>query len=129
MLKTNPEKSLYDLLFSGYIGEEQAIEFGNFIALKDDVPDLGDIFSGKKVDVPESVGICYATICALLGAMSDATDEVIHDYFDNALAYIEQFPSPEFAIMFVRQITSKRDELKESKRFVDFKVENQDLEL
>lgn len=129
MLKTNPDKSLYDLLFSGYIGEEQAIEFGNFIALKDDVPDLGDILSGKKVEVPDSVGVCYATICALLGAMSEAKDEVIHDYFKNAVAYVEGFPTPEFAIMFVRQITSKREELRESKTFVDFKVANQDLEL
>ena len=128
-LKTEPPKHLYQEGFATDVGEEQAIEFSTFLSLKDDVPDLGDILTGKKVDVPESVGICYATICALLGAMSDAKDEVIHDYFDNALAYIEQFPSPEFAIMFVRQITSKRDELKESKRFVDFKVENQDLEL
>ena len=128
-LKTEPPKSLFQDLFKCDVGEEQAIEFSTFLSLKDDVPHLGDILSGKKVDVPDGVGICYATICALLGAMSDANDEVIHDYFDNALAYVEQFPSPEFAIMFVRQITSKRVELKESKRFVDFKVENQDLEI
>ena len=61
--------------------------------------------------------------------MSEAKDEVIHDYFENAVAYVEGFPTPEFAIMFVRQITSKREELRESKTFVDFKVANQDLEL
>ena len=129
MLKTDPDKGLYDLLFSGYIGEEQAIEFSTFLSLKDDVPNLRDILSGAKVDVPDEVGICYATICALLGAMADAKDEVIHDYFDNALAFINRFPTPEFAIMFVRQITSKRVELKESETFIAFKVLNKDLEI
>jgi len=129
MLKTDPDKGLYDLLFSGYIGEEQAIEFSTFLSLKDDVPNLRDILSGAKVDVPDEVGICYATICALLGAMADAKDEVIHDYFDNALAFVNRFPTPEFAIMFVRQITSKRVELKESETFIAFKVLNKDLEI
>tara|TARA_R100000655_G_scaffold21305_1_gene43701 strand:+ start:1353 stop:2402 length:1050 start_codon:yes stop_codon:yes gene_type:complete len=128
-LKTEPPKSLWQETFKCDVGEEQAIEFSTFLSLKDDVPNLGDILSGKKVDVPDSVGVCYATICALLGVMSEANDEVIHDYFKNAVAYVEGFPTPEFAIMFVRQITSKREELRESKTFVDFKVANQDLEL
>jgi len=128
-LKTGLPKELYQEGFKCDVGLEQAIEFSTFLSLKDDVPNLRDILSGAKVDVPDEVGICYATICALLGAMSDAKDEVIHDYFDNALAFVNRFPTPEFAIMFVRQITSKRVELKESETFIAFKVLNKDLEI
>ena len=129
MLKTDPDKDLYELLFSGYIGEEQTMEFINFLSLKNDVPNLSAILSGKAVDVPDGAGLCYATICALLGVIAEAKDSVVHDYFKNASSFVELFPTPEFAIMFVRQIVNKRPELKESKTFIDFKISNQDLEM
>jgi len=128
-LKTDPPKDLYQLLFATDIGEEQAIEFSTFLSLKDDVPNLKAILTGKKVDVPDKAGLCYATICAILSVMKDAKDSVIHDYFSNALKYIERMPTPEFGILFVRQIANARAEVKESKTFVDFKVANQDLEI
>jgi len=129
MLKTDPDKDLYELLFSGYIGEEQTMEFINFLSLKNDVPNLSAILSGKAVDVPDGAGLCYATICALLGVIGEAKDSVVHDYFKNASSFVELFPTPEFSIMFVRQIVNKRPELKESKTFIDFKISNQDLEM
>ena len=128
-LKTDPPKDLYQLLFATDIGEEQAIEFSTFLSLKDDVPNLKAILTGKKVDVPDKAGLCYATICAILSVMKDAKDSVIHDYFSNALAYIERMPTPEFGILFVRQIANARAEVKESDSFVKFKVANQDLEI
>ena len=129
VLNTDPPKELYNLLFAGFIGAEQAIEFSTFLSLKDDVPDLKAILTGKKVDVPDKAGLCYATICAILSVMKDAKDSVIHDWFSNALAYIERMPTPEFGILFVRQIANARAEVKESDSFVKFKVANQDLEI
>ena len=105
------------------------MEFINFLSLKNDVPNLSAILSGKAVDVPDGAGLCYATICALLGVIAEAKDSVVHDYFKNASSFVELFPTPEFAIMFVRQIVNKRPELKESKTFIDFKISNQDLEM
>ena len=129
VLNTDPPKELYNLLFAGFIGAEQAIEFSTFLSLKDDVPDLKAILTGKKVDVPDKAGLCYATICAILSVMKDAKDSVIHDWFSNALAYIERMPTPEFGILFVRQIANARAEIRESDCFIKFKVANQDLEI
>ena len=49
------------------------------------------------------VVVCmYATVCALVSVYKEAKMIELHDYFANALDYIEKFPTPEFGIFFVK---------------------------
>ena len=73
-LKTNPSDDLKQLICECDIGETASIEFMSFLSLKNDVPDLDRIVKGLEVDVPDSGGICYATICALVTVIKEAND-------------------------------------------------------
>lgn len=127
-LKTNPESHLIQDLATCDVGEIQAIEFANFLSLMNDVPNLEKIVKGEEVEVVDEVGICYATAVALVNVIKEAKDKVVYSYFENALAYIKQFATPEFAIFFVRQSVANRDILVDSSAFAEFKVEHQDIE-
>jgi hypothetical protein len=127
-LKTNPSKDLYQTIATCDVGELQAIEFVNFISLMEDVPNLTDILKGKDVDIVDDAGICYATCIALLDRVVNAKDKEVHDFFENALAYVRKFPTVEFAIFFVRQAVARREELKDSSVYGSFKVEHSNVE-
>ena len=62
-LKTNPPEEIKQLICEGDIGETGAIEFMSFLSLKNDVPNLEDIVEGKDVEIPDSGGLMYATVC------------------------------------------------------------------
>ena len=127
-LKTNPSKDMYQNIAQCDVGETTAIEFANFVSLVDDVPNLTGILKGKDVEVIDDHGLCYATCIALLDRIVNASKKEVYSFFENALAYVKQFNTPEFAIFFVRQAVTKREELKETSVFAEFKVENKDLE-
>ena len=128
-LKTNPDKVLFQMIAETDVGETAAIEFCTFISLKDEVPSLEAILSGEDVPIADNIGLMYATIVALVTVMKEAGDLKISDYFRNALAYVEKFPTPEYAIFFVRSIVSARPTLKETSTFSEFKVKYQELEV
>ena len=128
-LKTEPPKQLMQKLFEGDVGQASSIELMNFISLKNDVPNLGDICKGKDVDIVDSAGLCYATTIALVNVISQASEDNAYDYFDNALNYIKQLATIEFSIFFVRKLTSLKSELKDTDTYSKFKIENQDLEI
>jgi hypothetical protein len=127
-LKVNSDKNIIQSLARCDVGELTAIEFANFITLLEDVPNLSQILKGDDVEVVDGGGICYATSIALLDRIVDAKEKDVHDWFENALAYIKKFSTPEFSIFFVRQCVAQREELKESSAYVTFKVENKNLE-
>jgi hypothetical protein len=110
------------------VGEKQAIEFNNFLVLLNDVPNLSDIVTGAEVEVVDDVGLCYATSVALLDVIANASEADVVDYFENALNYIKQFPTPEFAIFFVRQVAERRKEITNSSVYGQFKIDHKDLE-
>jgi hypothetical protein len=116
-------------LFEGDVGQSCSIELMSFLALKNDVPNLGDICKGKDVDIVDSAGLCYATTIALVNVISQANENNVYDYFDNALNYIKQLATVEFSIFFVRKLTSLKSELKDTDTYSQFKIENQDLEI
>lgn len=111
------------------IGETGAIEFCSFVSLKEGVPDLDDIVNGEEVEVVDNIGMMYATVVALATVMKEANSKVVGGYFENALAYIKKFPTPEYSIFFVRSIINMRSELIETSTYSEFKVEHQDLEV
>jgi len=128
-LKTNPPEEIIQLICEGDIGETPAIEFMSFLSLKNDVPDLEDIVEGKDVEVPDSGGLMYATVCALVTVLKEASNSDITDWFENSVAYIKKFPTPEFGIFFVRSLIGARPDIVDTSTYAQFKVENQDLEV
>jgi len=111
------------------VGEIAAIDFLNFVSLKNDVPNLQGIVDGEDVEVPDECGLMYATIVALVTVLKEASDIKISEYFENAVAYVDKIPTPEYGIFFVRSIVQPRPELKETSTYSEFKVRNQDLEV
>jgi hypothetical protein len=111
------------------IGETGAIEFTSFVSLKDDVPNLDDIVNGEDVEVVDNIGLMYATVVALATVLKEASSKKVGKYFENAVAYVKKFPTPEYAIFFVRSIINARSELVDTATYSEFKVEHQDLEI
>ena len=80
-------------MFEGDVGEVEAIEFSTFLRLKDRLPNLKDIVTGKDVDVLEDVGLSYLSSVALMEVVSKASNKDRIFYFENALSWIEKMPS------------------------------------
>jgi MoxR-like ATPase len=128
-LKTKPPEELLQAIAETDVGETAAIEFHTFVSLKLNVPNLDDIVNGEDVEIADSNGLMYATIVGLVSVIKDASDLKVNEYFENALAYIDKFPTPEYGIFFVRSICSSRAELRETATYASFKVKHQDLEV
>ena len=61
--------------------------------------------------------------------IKEVNESLVESYFENALRYIEQFPTPEYEIFFVRSTVNARPDLIETTTFNEFKVKHQDLEV
>ena len=129
ILKVTPEsdKDLLPFHAQGNVGIEAGLEFMNFITLSQDIPNLADIVDGKEVDVPDGLGLQYATAVALVSAIQDADDKLKPSYFDNALKWMDTFPSKEFPIFFGRAVVGAVPDLKNTKTFSVFNSENKDV--
>ena len=128
-LKTNPPEEVWQMIAESDIGETGAIEFVSFVSLKNEIPSLDDIVTGKEVEVVDDIGLMYATVVALATVIKEADSKKLGGFFENSLAYIKKFPTPEYAIFFVRSIINVRSELIETSTYSEFKVEHQDLEV
>lgn len=127
VLAQNPDKDILPNLIYAFVGREFTAEFMAFITLMQDVPNLQKVLDGKKVDLPEGVGLQYATAVALTSTMKESKDTELAIHFENALKYVEQFQTDEFAIFFVRTMVGMKPQLKETKVYSDFVVRHQDL--
>lgn len=127
VLAQNPDKDILQNLIYGFVGREFTAEFMAFITLMQDTPNLQKILDGKKVDVPEGVGLQYATAVALTSTIKESKDSELAIHFENALKFVEQFQTDEFAIFFVRTMVGMKPQLKETKVYSDFVVRHQDL--
>ena len=123
------DKRLWEDFGCTTIGEENAIEFSNFVRLSEDLPNLQDILDGKEVEIEEgNGGLMYALCVGLTQRILSAKDKDVYAYFDNALAYVKQCASPEFSIFFVKQLVTRRKELIETETYSQFKVDNVNVE-
>ena len=127
IMKAETDKDLMPFHAQGNVGIEAGLEFMNFITLSQDIPNLADIVDGKEVDVPEGLGLQYATAVALVSAIQDADDKLKPSYFDNALKWMDTFPSKEFPIFFGRAVVGAVPDLKNTKTFSVFNSENKDV--
>ena len=128
-LKTEPPIELLQDIAKCDVGETASIEFHTFCSLKLQLPNLDDIVNGEEVEVVDSNGMMYATIVALVTTLREASDLKVNEYFENALAYIDRFPTEEYGIFFVRSVINARSELKETSTYSAFKVKHQELEV
>lgn len=129
-LKTGIPKDMRIDIFKMDVGQKWAVEFNNFLQLSEDVPNIEGIMKNpKKADVPEEGGLCYATAVALVTTVSNANKKKVYDYFDSALIYLQRYKTPEFGVFFVRQTATARPEIKETKTFADYKVNNSELDV
>jgi hypothetical protein len=123
------DQSLWEDFAYTTIGEENALEFTNFVRLSEDLPNLKDILDGKDVEIQEgNGGLMYALCVALMQCIVSASDEEVYTYFDNALAYVQKSATPEFSIFFVKQAVARRDALIETDTYGQFKVDNSKVE-
>lgn len=128
-LKTNPPTELWQLICESDIGEVAAVEFTTFVSLKNELPNLDDIVNGIDVEIPDRVGLMYACVVALVTVLKEASNKAIGGYFENAVAHVKKFPTPEFAIFFVRSVTNAKPELIDTSTYSKFKVDHQELEV
>ena len=127
-LKTNPREDLIQDIAEGDIGETASIELSAFMSLKNDIPDLNKIIKGGKVKIVDDIGLMYATVVALITVIKDAENKHLNYYFENALNYIKEFPTPEYGIFFVRTVTAVCPNLIETQTYSKFKIEHQEIE-
>ena len=118
------DKDLMPFHAQSNVGIEAGLEFMNFVNLSQDIPNLADIVDGKEVDVPETMGLQYATAVALVSAIQDADEKLKPSYFDNSLKWIDTFPSKEFAVFFMRAVVGVCPELKNTSTYSVFISEN-----
>ena len=123
----NPDYDMMQVYAFGTIGEVATLEFLNFVQLMQDVPNLKDIFAGKEVEIPDGVGLQYATVVAISAMLKECDAKKLAVHFENALKYIETFPTQEYAMFFMRSIAGARPEVKDTAVFSNFMVDHQDL--
>ena len=111
----------------GSVGEKIAVEFGNFIRLKERLPNLSKIVSGDEKEASDEVktdmGLTYAVLTALSGVITNAKADLQGEYFENCFSYVQSVEVPEIAIFFARQIVSVVSELAETSTFTKFIAE------
>ena len=114
--------------FTMDVGQKWAIEFDKFLQLSEDLPSIDDILKNpSKAEMPKLGGLSYAVTLALMTTVASANKKKVYDYFDSALTYLQRYKTPEFAVLFIRMVTAKRNELKETKTFTEFSVKHSDI--
>jgi len=129
-LKTDPPEDIIQAIADGDVGETASIEFMSFRSLaKDVLPSIPKILKGEDVDIPDSMGLQYATCVSLMSAIKQCKENVLDDWFSNAVDWTEKLPTPEFGIFFVKSMVGSRPDVVESARYGEFKIKHQDLEV
>ena len=122
MLEGDLRKSLIQPVLESYLGETVAREFETFCAFQNDLESPTKILKNpKKAKLPERTELQYASVASLINAVETPKD------FENALIYIERFDAQEFAVLFVKALTTKESKFKETSVFIDWHIKNQDI--
>tara|TARA_R100000544_G_scaffold36916_4_gene26334 strand:+ start:514 stop:1587 length:1074 start_codon:yes stop_codon:yes gene_type:complete len=127
ILKVSEDDELLQYHAYSSVGEVASLEFLNFISLFQDIPNLDVIFEGGGAGIPDGVGLQYATCVGLSTSFQGMDSKKTTRYFENALRYVQSFPTPEFSMFFSRAVVGCRPELKETKAYVDFRIAHHDL--
>jgi hypothetical protein len=102
------------------VGEAAAIEFNGFLRVYATLPKLADVIAFPDTcDVPQEISGMYAMATALSRNATQTTFEDIRRYLKRM--------SPEFATLAIIDAVKRDSELKNTKAFVTWAIENQDI--
>jgi hypothetical protein len=115
----NPElpTDVYFANVAGDVGEGAAAEYTGFRRIYENLPNIeGLLMNPAKADVPTDPAVKYA----LVGALAHRATK---DNFDRVYQYIERL-EPEFGVMCVQDAMKLHPEVKTTKAFVQWAVNN-----
>jgi len=122
IIKLGLSATLEQAAIEGSIGNAVASELAGFLHIVRTLPDVNGILRDPDgADVPNETSTLYA-LASLLGKRAD------EDTFPAVVRYLSR-TSEEFAILAVSIATSRDPDLKETKTYVDFIIENKDINI
>ena len=86
-------------LISGLVGTGVAIELRTWDSVYKDLPNLEDIFDGKKVPIPKGIDTLYALASAMTAYAREHKDELSR--IANSVVYADRLP-PDFSAMLLK---------------------------
>lgn len=89
---------MYDLI-AGIVGSGVAVEFRTWSKVYKDIPDVEDIFDGKKPDLPSNTDAMYALTSAMTAFAKEHKEET--DRIANSIRYANQMP-PDFSTVLMK---------------------------
>lgn len=87
------------VLIAGIIGTGAAVEFRTWSRIYDKLPDIEDIFDGRKPAAPRTPDALYALISAMSRYAYEHKDEI--DRIANSIVYAEMLPA-DFSTVLIR---------------------------
>ena len=90
-------------------------------------PEVQGLIKQGVIDGKTNSGIQQDIIMQGFDLPDPDTFKKVYDYFDSALTYLQRYKTPEFAVLFIRMVTTKRNELRETKTFTEFSVKHSDI--
>lgn len=120
LLKAGIPSSIEHETYSGTAGDQFAVEFINFLQMYRQIPDIqGIIKNPDSAEVPLKDSILYAT-CEALAVQSTKKN------FGNILKFAKRLHE-EFEIMLVRDAIVHNEEVCETKDFIHWQADHQDI--
>ena len=95
---------------SGVVGYGVASEFRNWTKIYSDLPEIEDIFDGKRCAVPRGADALYALCSSMTHYAKEHKDEL--DRVANSIAYANSLP-PDFSAMLLKDYMYIEDDYKE----------------
>ena len=95
---------------SGVVGYGVASEFRNWTKIYSDLPEIEDIFDGKRCAVPRGADALYALCASMTHYAKEHKDEL--DRVANSIAYANSLP-PDFSAMLLKDYMYIEDDYKE----------------
>lgn len=105
-------------LVNGDVGEEAGVSFEAHMRVYESMPRIDDILEGKDVPVPKDMNVVY---CVAMGLATRVTKQTL----DIAYDFIKKLPVEVQALII--KLTHQRGELKGTKAFTDFAVNNPEV--
>lgn len=99
---------MYDLI-SGLIGSGSAVEFASWTKVYKDIPNVEDIFDGKKANVPKNTSTLYALSSSIVSCAKKHKDDL--DKIANSIDYISKLP-PDFSVLILKDYLYIEDNYK-----------------
>lgn len=111
---------LYFSAFASRLGPGAATELSSFYRIYNQLPSVEDIVKNpKKVAIPTDPSAQYA----LVGALVEGSKE---DNFKEIVTFMERL-GPEYGVMLMKDISKKKVELRSSRPFIDWAINNSNV--